>query len=95
MPFELARLRPDRSGRNYAEAPFAYGEWWRRGESNSRPQWSHSSFYARVLSIDLAIAIADRQAIPTASVHEICRHAARSLYGVTRLLSSPRPPSRC
>ena len=25
--------------------------WWRRGESNSRPRWRHSSVYVRVLPI--------------------------------------------
>ena len=48
-------------------------KWWRRGELNPRPQWSHYSIYARVLSFNLANATAGRQAIASASVHEMFR----------------------
>jgi hypothetical protein len=42
---------------------------WRRGESNPRPNKSHTSLYARVLLLILAVPTANRQAIVTASIH--------------------------
>ena len=45
--------------------------WWRRGESNPRPHKSHSSFYARVPSLNLILPTADGQAIGRTSGHEM------------------------
>ena len=42
--------------------------WWRRRESNPRPQWSHLNFYVCILPLCLAKMTADRHAITLASL---------------------------
>ncbi len=63
--------------------------WWRRGESNSRPKWSHRSFYVCIRSFNLVTAAADRQATSVTSVHVKFRSKARSHNFRTNLLLSP------
>ena len=43
-------------------------KWWRRRESNPRPQWSHSSIYVCILSFNLATVTTARQAVTVASL---------------------------
>jgi hypothetical protein len=63
--------------------------WWRRGESNSRPKWSHRSFYVCIRSFNLVTAAADRQATSATSVHVKFRSKARSHNFRTNLHLSP------
>jgi len=42
--------------------------WWRRRESNPRPQWSHSSIYVCILPLGLATVTTDRHAVTAASL---------------------------
>ena len=62
---------------------------------NPRPHKSHLSFYARVLSLNLVLQTAGRQAIGRTSSHELFRPSGRLLAGRTTLQSSPDPLSRC
>ena len=67
---------PTHPRRNFAGAGFDLSDapdeaWWRRGESNPRPHKSHSSFYARVPSLNLILPTADGQAIGRTSGHEM------------------------
>ncbi len=76
----------------------AEGEaWWRRGELNPRPHKSHSSFYARVSHLGLALNAACERATFNASHHidsslsvgrspitPVCCHRLVSLAGINR-----------
>ena len=74
--------------RSHSTIPHSAG-WWRRRESNPRPNESHRRFYARVLSLNLTLRTVDRQTIHRASSHEYSYFAAR-LPGVeASLLYSP------